>query len=631
MIISSKCTNEDGYLMQKFARAVLGTNNIDNCSRYCQAPATTGLFRTVGYGGDSGSIENIAKSGLVLIVGSNTAEAHPVLATRVKRAHKLFGQRLIVADPREHEMAHRADIHFRPRPGTDLVWLSAMSRYMIDNGHAKMEFVNQWVNGFEEYRKSLEPFTMEFAAKTCEVPLETLEQVAKELAAARSIAILWAMGITQHMRASDGSTAISNLLLITGNYMRDEGGAYPLRGHNNVQGAGDIGAAPNVFPGYQPVNDPEIRAKFEKAWGVPLPPEGGMDNHHMVDGMIEGKMRAMYLAGEDMIQADSNANHVAKAYGHLDFFVVQDIFFSETCRYADVILPAVPALEKEGTFSSTERRIQRMYQALPELGDSRADWKITQDIANRMGANWNYTHPSEIMAEMASLTPLYAGVTFERLEGYKTLQWPVAEDGTDQPVLYLNGFPFPDNKAKFHPLEFREPDEALDEEFDLFLNNGRMLEHFHEGNMTKRVAGIHEETPERYIEISEGLARERDIESGQWVRVTSRHGSLKIKVLVTKRVVGKQVYLGLYSPNEGPINILTGSHADNATNTPAYKETAVRIEVLPEKGSNPLKPLNPRFSGKPTPQNGVEVERKWARKDYRMPGTQALVQIQPSR
>jgi formate dehydrogenase major subunit len=436
------------------------------------------------------------------------------------------------------------------------------------------------------------------------------------------------MGITQHMRASDGSTAISNLLLVTGNYMKDEGGAFPLRGHNNVQGAGDVGAAPHLFPGYQPVTDSEIRAKFEKAWGVPLPPERGMDNHHMVDGMIKGTMRAMYLDGEDMIQADSNANHVAEAFGKLDFFVVQDIFFSETCRYADVILPGAPALEKDGTFSSTERRIQRLYQALPEMGESRADWKITQDIANRMGANWNYVHPSEIMAEMASLTPLYAGVNYERLEGYKTLQWPVAEDGTDQPVLYLNGFPFPDNKAKFHPLEFREPDEALDEQFDLFLNNGRQLEHFHEGNMTARVPGIYEQAPERYLEISEELAQERNLESGRWVRVTSRHGSLKIKVLATKRVFGKQVYLGLYSPTEGPINILTGSHADNATNTPAYKETAVKIEVLPEKGSNPLKPINPRFSGKPTPQNGVEVERKWARKDYRMPGTPKLVQIQ---
>jgi len=627
VIISSKCTNEDGYLMQKFARTVLGTNNIDNCSRYCQSPATTGLFRTVGYGGDSGGIENIAKSGLVLIVGSQTADSHPVLATRVKRAHKLHGQRLIVADPREHEMAHRADIHFRPRPGTDLVWISAMSRYMLDNGHAKQEFLDKWVNGLDEYRKSLEPFTMEYAAKTCDVPLETLEKVAKELAAARSIAVLWAMGITQHIRASDGSTAISNLLLITGNYMRDEGGAYPLRGHNNVQGAGDIGAAPNVYPGYQSVTDPEIREKFEKGWGVAQPLERGLDNHQMVDAILEGKLRGMYLAGEDMIEADSNSNHVASAFEKLDFFVVQDIFFSETCRYADVILPAAPALEKEGTFTSSERRIQRLYQALPELGDSRADWKITQDIANRMGANWNYQHPSEIMAEMASLTPLYEGVRYDRLEGYNTLQWPVAADGTDQPVLYLDGFAFPDKKARLYPLTFTEPTEQPDSEYDLFLNNGRLLEHFHEGNMTHRVAGIREETPERYLEISEELAAERGIESGRWLRVTSRHGSLKIKALITNRVFGHQVYLPHLS-QEGPINVLTSSHADNATNTPAFKETAVRITVLPDQGVNPLRPLNPRFSGKPTPQTGVEVERKWKRQDYHMPGAQELVQIQ---
>jgi formate dehydrogenase major subunit len=630
VIVSSKCTNEDGYLMQKFARAVLGTNNVDNCSRYCQSPATTGLFRTVGYGGDSGSIENIAKSGLVLIVGSNTADSHPVLATRVKRAHKLFGQRLIVADPREHEMARRADIYFRPRPGTDIVWLSAMSRYMLDNGHAAQEFLDRWVNGLNEYRQSLEPFTMQYAAEMCEVPIETLEQVANEIASARSVAILWAMGITQHTHGSDESTAISNLLLITGNYMRDEGGAYPLRGHNNVQGAGDIGAAPNVYPGYQSVTDAEIRRKFEAGWGVALSPERGMDNHQMVDAIHEGKLRAMYLAGEDMISADSNANHVAGAFEKLDFFVVQDIFFTETCRYADVVLPGAPALEKEGTFTSTERRIQRLYQALPELGDSKADWKITQEIANRMGAKWNYQHPSEIMAELASLTPLYAGVSFERLEAYKTLQWPVDSDGTDQPVLYLNGFAFPDRKARLYPLAFNEPDEAPDSDFDLFLNNGRILEHFHEGNMTHRIAGIKEETPERYMEISEELAKDRGIDSGRWVRVTSRHGALVIKVVVTGRVFGKQVYLPLLS-QEGPVNILTGSHADTATNTPAFKETAVRINLLPEQGTNPLHPLNPRFSGKPTPQTGVEVERKWKRKDYRMPGTEVLVQIEPSK
>jgi formate dehydrogenase major subunit len=627
VIASSKTTNEDGYLMQKLARAVIGTNNVDNCSRYCQSPATQGLFRTVGYGGDSGSIEDIGKSALVLIVGSNTAESHPVLATRVKRAHKLHGQRLIVADLREHEMAQRADIFFRPRPGTDLVWLSAMSRYMLEHGYAKQEFLDTWVNGLDEYRKSLEPFTMEYAAKTCGIPIETLTQVAEEIGKAKSMCVLWAMGITQHTMGSDSSTAISNLLLITGNYMREGCGAYPLRGHNNVQGAGDIGAMPNNFPGYQSVTDDAIREKFEHAWGVSLPPKKGLDNHQMIDAVYDGKLRAMYLAGEDMISADANANHVAGGFEKLDFFVVQDIFFSETCRYADVVLPGAPALEKDGTFTSTERRIQRLYQAIPELGDSRADWKITQEIANRMGAKWNYHHPSEIMAELASLTPLYAGVRYERLEGYNTLQWPVHEDGTDEPILYLNGFAFPDKKAKLYPLQLREPMEQPNAEFDLELNNGRLLEHFHEGNMTHRVPGIHSENPERYVEISPELAEDRKIDSGQWVRVVSRHGAIKIKVLVTDRVFGKQVYLPLTS-QEGPVNVLTGSHTDSATNTPAFKETAVRLEVLPERGNNPLHVLNFRFAGHRTPQTGVEVERKWKRSDYRMPGAESLVQIQ---
>jgi formate dehydrogenase major subunit len=626
VIASSKTTNEEVYLMQKFARAVIGTNNVDNCSRYCQSPATMGLFRTVGYGGDSGSFEDIAKSALVLIVGSNTAESHPVLATRVKRAHKLFGQRLIVADPRSNEMAQRADIHFRPRPGTDIVWISAMSRYMFDHGHAKLDFIEQWVNGVDEFRKSLEPFTMEYAAQTCGIPIQTLEAVAREIVAASSMCILWAMGITQHTRASDESTAVSNLLLTTGNYMKPGCGAYPLRGHNNVQGAGDMGAMPDSYPGYQHVTDPEIREKFEKGWGVALSPDRGMDNHQMVEAIHEGKLRAMYLAGEDMISADSNASFVGEAFEKLDLFVVQDIFFSETCRYADVVLPGVPALEKDGTFTNTERRVQRLYQALPELGDARADWRITMELANRMGANWNYQHPSEIMAEMASLTPIFEGASFERLESYQTLQWPIVKDGSDQPILYLHGFPFPDNKARFYPVAFHEPTEAPDDNFDLFLNNGRILEHFHEGNMTLRVDGIREETPERYLEISPELATERNLESGRWVRVTSRHGSLKIKVLVTSRVHGKQVYIPHLS-EDVPMNVLTGSHADTATNTPAYKETAVKIQALPEKGSNPLKPLNFRFSGKPTPQTGVEVERKWKRKDYKMPGTEKLVQI----
>src|SRR6202166_4090482 len=291
-ISSSKCTNEESYLMQKLARAVIGTNNIDNCSRYCQAPANMGLFRTVGYGGDSGSIHDIENASLVLIVGSNTAESHPVLATRVKRAHKLHGQKLIVADLRKHEMAERADLFLHPQPGTDLIWLCAITRYILDSGLAKADFLKQWVNGLEEYKKTLAPFTMEFASQTCGLPVETLEKVAHMIAEANGVCILWAMGVTQQSQGSDTSTAISNLLLVTGNYMRTGTGAYPLRGHNNVQGAGDSGAMPNNLPGYQSVDDPEVRARFEAAWKVKLPSTKGLDNHEMVDAIHQGKLKS---------------------------------------------------------------------------------------------------------------------------------------------------------------------------------------------------------------------------------------------------------------------------------------------------------------------------------------------------
>ena len=348
LISSSKCTNEESFLMQKLARAVVGTNNIDNCSRYCQAPATAGLFRTVGYGGDSGSISDIEQADLVLIVGSNTAESHPVLATRVKQAHKLRGQKLIVADLREHEMARRADLFLHPRPGTDLVWLSAVTRYLLDEGLENKAFLDRWVDGLDEYRKSLEPFTLESAERITGLPVETLKQVARMIAEAPSVCILWAMGVTQHSMGSDTSTAISNLLLITGNYMRPGTGAYPLRGHNNVQGASDNGSMPNMLSGYQSVNDPEVRARFEAGWGVKLPTTKGLDNHEMVEAIHDGKLKAMYLIGEEMSLVDSNANHVQAAFQKLEFFVVQDIFFSETCRFADVVLPGSSQPRKGG-------------------------------------------------------------------------------------------------------------------------------------------------------------------------------------------------------------------------------------------------------------------------------------------
>jgi formate dehydrogenase major subunit len=627
-IASSKTTNEESYLMQKLSRAVVGTNNIDNCARYCQNPASTGLQRTVGYGADAGSIADIEKAGLVFIIGANPAENHPVLCTRIKRSHKFRGQRLVVADLRKNEMAERADLWIKPNPSTDAVYLSALAKYILDHNLAKMDFIEKWVHKLDEFKESLEPYTLDYAEKTTGISRDTLITLANELAAADGVCILFAMGITQHCGGSEAATAISNLLLVTGNYMRPGAGSYPLRGHNNVQGASDFGSMPNVYSGYQKVDDPEVRDKFEADWGVTLPVTAGKDNHQMIDAILEGKMRALYIKGEDTITSDSNANYVGEALRKLEFFIVQDINFSETARYADLVLPAAASLEKEGTFVNTERRIQRIYKAFEPLGEAKADWEIIQLIANRLGAKWDYKHPGDIMVEIARLTPMFAGVTYERLEGYKSLQWPVAEDGTDTPLLYTEKFHFPDGKARFHPINYMAPSEEMNAEFDLHLNNGRLLEHFEQGSMTYRTAGIKEITPENFVEVSPELAQERGVETGQFVHLTSPYGRVKVQVLVTDRVKGKQLYMPLNSVVE-PVNKLTSSHTDRTTHTPAFKETAVSMTVLTEKGAGPLPRKNFRF-GTRTPQMGLEIERKWAQPGYHVPGTQPgdkLVQI----
>jgi formate dehydrogenase major subunit len=627
-IASSKCTNEESYLMQKLARAVIGTNNVDNCSRYCQTPATMGLSRTVKYGGDAGSISDIEKAGLVLIVGSNTSESHPVLATRVKRSHKLNGQRLIVADLRKHEMAERADLFVRPNPSTDPVWINAVAKYLLDNNLAKLDFVDKWVNNFDAFQQSLEPFTLDYAERVTGIPSADIETIAHEIAKADGTCILWAMGVTQHCGGSDTSTAISNLLLLSGNYMREGAGAYPLRGHNNVQGASDFGSMPNLFPGYQLVDDGAVRSKFEAAWEVTLPTVKGLDNRMMIDAIHNDKLHALYIKGEDTITSDANANDVEIALRKLDFLVVQDVNMSVSAQFADVILPASPSLEKDGTFTNTERRIQRIYKALEPLGDSKPDWVIIQLIAQRLGANWNYQHPSEIMDEVASLTPMFAGVSYKRLEGYRSLQWPVAADGTDTPLLFKDKFPFDDGKAKFHPIEWIEPSEETTTEFDLHLNNGRLLEHFEQGSMTYRTEGIKRMTPRTFVEVSHELATERGVQDGSYVQLRSPYGQVKVQVLVTDRVHGKQLYMPMNSVLE-PVNKMTSSHLDRDTHTPAFKELSVQMVVLNETGPNPLPRENFRW-GHRTPQEGVGVEAKWQRPDYYVPGTKSrdeLVQI----
>lgn len=613
-ISSSKITNEENYLIQKMARQLFGTNDVDNCSRYCQSPATDGLLRTVGFGGDAGTIKDIAKAGLVIIVGANPTEGHPVLATRVKRAHKLHGQKLIVADVRKHEMAERSDIFMRPKQGTDQVWLMAVTKYMIDQGWHDEAFIKENVHDFGAFKFVLEKYTLDYAEEVTGISKETLINVAEMIRDADGTCVLWGMGVTQNTGGSYTSAAISNLLLATGNYRRPGAGAYPLRGHNNVQGACDMGTLPNLLPGYQKVTDDEARAKFEKAYGVKIQPKPGRNNPQMLDAIMEGKMKAMYLVGEDMALVDADANHVDKVLSSLDFFVVQDVFLSRTAQYADVVLPAAPSLEKEGTFTNTERRVQRLYQVLPTLGESKADWEILQLVANRLGADWNYNHPSEIFDEMASLSPIFSQANYDVLEGWGSFNWG-SHDGKDTPLLYEDGFNFPDKKARFALDDWMKPIE-YEPEYDCHINNGRMLEHFHEGNMTNKSKGIQSKVPEIFVEVSPELAKERGIEDGTLLRLVSPYGALKLNALVTDRVQGNELFLPMNSTSkDSAINFLTGGGADVNTSTPAYKQTKVRVEVLKAKGKSPLPRTNPR-NKKRHPQNGVEVQRKWNRPGY---------------
>lgn len=625
---SSKASNEEAYLTQKIARLVIGTNSVDNSSRYCQNPATKGLQRTVGYGGDSGSIADIEQAELVVIVGSNTAENHPVIASRIKASHKLRGQALLVVDVRKHEMAERADLFLRPNPGTDLVWASATTRYILDQGLADTQFLDERTNGLDEYRESLAPFTLEFAEGATGIPQERLVQGARMIAGAKSVCLLWAMGITQHTHGSDTSTALSNLLLVTGNYGRPGTGGYPMRGHNNVQGASDFGCLKNVYPGYEHVDDEKVRAKWADAWGVApehLSKKIGLDNYEMVieAGKRNAKFKAMYVIGEETAISDANSNRTQDAMTELEFLVVQDIFLSRTAQFADVVLPACPSVEKEGTFTNTERRIQRFYQVFEPLDGSRPDWEILTDLAQRMGYDWGYGHPSQIMTEVAGIADIFAGVSYERLEGWRSLQWPVKADGMDTPLLYTERFHTEDGRAKLHPLEWQPPAEVADDQYDLSLDNGRLLEHFQSMNQTGQGWRLRHEVPDWFVEVSPELAQSRGIEDGSWVRVTSRRDSVEVRAVVTERVRDRTLYMPIHH-SKPAVNKLTGDHHDPVVNTPAYKETAVKLEVLEKpKGAPPLPYHNYRY-GHRTPNDGPRAEDKWARGDYvEPPGEEA--------
>ncbi|KAA6044541.1 formate dehydrogenase subunit alpha [Pantoea sp. Bo_7] len=618
---SSKASNEEAYLTQKIARLIFGTNNVDNSSRYCQNPATQGLFRTVGYGGDAGTLRDLQQTDLIITVGSNLAENHPVFASHIKQSHKHHGQKLLVVDPRKHEMAERADCYLRIRPGTDMVWASAMAKYMFDHHYADDAFLAERVNDVDAYRASLAPFTLEMASEVTGLSVEALTEAAEMIGQANSACILWAMGITQHSHGADASTALSNLLLVTGNYGRPGTGGYPMRGHNNVQGASDFGCLSNVYPGYESVTDDAVREKWARAWQVApeaLSDEEGLDNFLMIEHAHDKQLRAMYIIGEDTAFSDANSTKVDEAFSQLDFMVVQDIFMSKTARYADVVLPGCPSLEKEGTFVNTERRIQHFSPAFAPLGESRPDWQILTDLAARLGHHWRYPNPGAIMAEAAGIADLFAGVSYEQLVGWQSQLWPVKADGSSTPLLYTDAFAFPDGKARLYALEWQPPEEQPDAEYDLLLNNGRMLEHFQSTNQTGQGGRIMSLSPNWFVEISPQLAEARQLQEGDWVEIRSRRGALEVPVVVTDRAAGNVLFIPIHYGKPG-VNGLTGNHHDPDVNTPAYKEIAVSLRKLARQPQPHPLPLHNFRHGQRTPLDHLPVEVKWQQPEYRLP------------
>jgi len=387
-----------------------------------------------------------------------------------------------------------------------------------------------------------------------------------------------------------------------------------------VQGVSDFGCLPAFLPGYQKVDDPEVRARFEREWGTAVPTRKGLTSTELIDAILDGRVHALYILGEDKLLADANETKVASALERLDLLVVQDLFLTRTAEYADVVLPAAASLEKEGTYVSTERRVQRLYRAFPPLGRSRTDGEILQALARRMGASWDYPGPKEILEEVGRVTPAFAGASFPRLEGWRSLLWPIAADGTDTPVLHTDRFNFPDGRARFFPVEWAAPT-PTDAQFDLALDNGRLLEHFHWGNMTYEDAGISHKVPGTFVEVPTALAAERGLREGERVRLVSEVGSALARVHITDRVQGHTLFLTLHDRGESAVNRLTRDVRDGPTTTPDYKGARVRLERIDEPGplESPVAESNPR--GKPRrPQQGVRVEEKWARPGYRLPG-----------
>ncbi len=573
---SAKCTNEENYLMQKFMRAVIGTNSVDHCARLCHASTVAGLVKAFGSGAMTNSISEIEGSDLIFVIGSNPTENHPVIGSKMKKAHK-NRTKLIVAAPRQIELSGLAEVAVQQQPGTDVALLNGLMHVIIEEGLADQEFIAERTENYEYLASVVEDYTPEKVAEITGVEAAKIKKAARLFAEADKAAIYFAMGITQHRTGTDNVLSVANLALLTGNVGRESTGVNPLRGQNNVQGACDLGALSNVYPGYQSVEDPEIKEKFARAWETEeLSAEVGLTVVEIFKQAGED-IRGLYIIGENPVISDPDQRHIEEALDSLDFLVVEDIFLTETAQFADVVLPAACFAEKEGSFTNTERRIQKVNKAIGPPGEARADWKIISEISTRMGYQMNYDSPADIMAEIAEVTPIYGGIYADRL-GDQGLQWP-CKDREDPGTKFLHQGEFARGKGKFHPVTYIPPAEEVDDEYDYIMMTGRMLYHFHTGTMTRNSEPIDKHEPDAYLEINKKDAKKLRIKEGDRVRVTSRRGEVETNVRIGDRVQPGQIFMPFHYA-ESPANRLTNPVLDKDAKIPELKVTAVKIEKV---------------------------------------------------
>ena len=574
---SAKCSNEEAYLFQKLVRAGFGTNNVDHCTRLCHASSVAALLEGVGSGAVSATFNEVKNSDVIIVIGANPTENHPVAATFFKQAAKR-GAKLIVMDPRGQALKRHAWRMMQFKNGTDVAMLNAMLNVIVSEKLYDQQYIQTYVQGFNELADHVKDFTPEEMAPICGIPADTLREVARTYARAHSAIIFWGMGVSQHTHGTDNARCLIALSLITGQIGRPGTGLHPLRGQNNVQGASDAGLIPMFFPDYKSVETPEIRAKVENLWKAKLDPKKGLTVVEIMTAIHDDVIKGMYILGENPAMSDPDLNHARQALAHLEHLVVQDLFLTETAVYADVILPASAWPEKDGTVTNTNRQVQMGRAALPLPGDTRQDWWITQELARRIGLDWNYTHPSEIFTEMASLMPSLNNITWERVERESAVTYPVdAPDVPGRDVVFDKGFPRPGGFAKLVAAKLQPPNETPDHDFPFILTTGRQLEHWHTGAMTRRASVLDALEPAAVAAVSRGTIAKLGIKPGDMVRVITRRGEVELNTRQDDAIPDGVVFIP-FAYVEAAANILTNPALDPFGKIPEFKFCAARVE-----------------------------------------------------